>query len=156
MCEWILVSGFKGGGLDFDESEVKSKFEVNRTQLNGEVILQQEDIEYSTILPASDLPPHEDSTSLSNVTNGNGTVTMIKVYDQERQEFYLERVFQKPPTHGFYCPNCNACIQKVYIQKGEREEQISAPNPQPLQTTDPIRCTSCFSFLIPIGTFYSL
>lgn len=137
----------KGGGLDFIESdETKPKFEVEIKERNAEMVIQKEDIdENDTILPASDPPLPEDSTSLINVTNESGTVIVVEENGQERQEFYLEKVFEKPPTHGFYCPNCNVCIQKVYIQK------IYI---QPVQQPDTIRCTSCFSFLIPIGTFF--
>ncbi|KEH18175.1 vacuolar iron transporter-like protein [Medicago truncatula] len=136
----------KGGGLDFIESdETKPKFEVEIKERNAEMIIQKEDIdENDTILPASDPPLPEDSTSLINVTNESGTVIVVEENGQERQEFYLEKVFEKPPTHGFYCPNCNVCIQKVYIQK------IYI---QPVQQPDTIRCTSCFSFLIPIGSW---
>lgn len=135
----------KGGGLDFIESETKPKFEVEIKERNAEMIIQKEDIdENDTILPASDPPLPEDST-LINVTNESSTVIVVEENGQERQELYLEKVFEKPPTHGFYCPNCNVCIQKVYIQK------IYI---QPVQQPDTIRCSSCFSFLIPIGTFF--
>ncbi|TKY68651.1 Membrane protein of ER body protein [Spatholobus suberectus] len=141
----------KGGGLEFDESETKEKFDISGTEVHAERILQYEDTETSTILPASDLPLPEDFTSLKNVTSQIGIVGTMKENDKERQELYLERVFQIPPTHGFYCPNCKSCIQKVYIQKGEWE-QINAPT-ETLQPTEQIRCASCFSFLIPIGSW---
>ncbi|XP_061346774.1 membrane protein of ER body-like protein [Gastrolobium bilobum] len=144
-------SGSEGGGLELDESEKKENFFVIRTQVNAEMILQHEDFENSTILPASDPPLPEDSTSLNNVTTETGTVSIMNENEQERQELYLESVFQKPQTHGFYCPNCNSCIQKVYIQKDELIQP--SDHTQPLQTTDPIRCSSCFSFLIPIGSW---
>lgn len=134
-----------GGGLDFIESETKPKFEVVIAEKNAEMIIQKEDMEKDTILPASDPPLPEDSTYLTNVTNESGKINVIKENDQEKQELYLENVFEKPPTHGFYCPNCNVCIQKVYIQKVYI--QVQPPN-------DNIRCSSCFSFLIPIGTFF--
>ncbi|CAJ2663925.1 unnamed protein product [Trifolium pratense] len=133
----------KGGGLDFIESETKPKFEIVIAERNAEMIIPQENIdEKDTILPASDPPLQEDSTSLINVTNQSETVIIVKENGQERQEFYLDNVFEKPPTHGFYCPNCNVCIQKVYIQKIYIQ-----------QKPDTIRCTSCFSFLIPIGSW---
>lgn len=132
----------------------EKKFEVIETEVNAERIFQGEDIENDTILPTSDPPLLEDSTSSINVTNESDKVITIKENENERQEFYLEKVFQKPPSHEFYCPNCKACIQKVYIQKEERE-QTSTPTP-PLQPTEQIRCSSCFSFLIPMGTFFSL
>ena len=144
----------KGGGVEFDESEMAEKLDMSTTQVNGKMILQDGDIEKGTILPASDPPIPEDSTSLDYVTQPTEiiSVSIVKENEQERQELYLEKVYQKPPTHGFYCPNCRACIQTVYIQRGEWE-QTSAPV-QPLQPkpTEPIRCSSCFSFLIPIGT----
>ncbi|KAJ1427953.1 vacuolar iron transporter-like protein [Sesbania bispinosa] len=141
----------KGEGLEFDESETKENFEVIRTEVNAEMVFPQEDIENSMILPASDPSLPVDSTSLSNVTTESGTVSIMKENDKEREELYLERVFQKPPTHGFYCPNCKACIQKVYIQREEWEQ--TGVVTQPLKQTDTIRCSSCFSFLIPIGSW---
>ncbi|CAK7355915.1 unnamed protein product [Dovyalis caffra] len=54
-------------------------------------------------------------------------------------ELYLDRVFEKPAAHEFYCPNCNACIKKVVIR----------PEPD-----DKFRCTTCFSFLTPIGNWF--
>ncbi|XP_027337097.1 membrane protein of ER body-like protein [Abrus precatorius] len=139
----------KGGVLEFEESETKEKSYIITTERNAEMILQHEDTENGIILPASDPPLPEDSAALNNVASEIARVGTVQENGQERQELYLENVFQKPPTHGFYCPNCKSCIQKVYIQKGEWE-QTNAPT-QPLQPTEPIRCSSCFSFLIPIG-----
>ncbi|KAL2319276.1 hypothetical protein Fmac_028245 [Flemingia macrophylla] len=143
----------EGGGLklEFDESETKAKFDIIRTEY-AEMIQQHEETENTTTLPASNLPLPEYSTSLKNVTSKIVTVGTMKETDEERRELYLERVFEIPPTHGFYCPNCNSCIQKVYIQKGEWE-QVTAPI-QPLQPIEQIRCSSCFSFLIPIGSWF--
>ncbi|XP_020224199.1 membrane protein of ER body 2-like [Cajanus cajan] len=141
----------KGGGIEFDESETKEKFDIIRTEVYTETILKHEETENITILPASDdLPLPQYSTS-KNVTSEIVTVGTMKE-NKERQELYLERVFEIPPTHGFYCPNCKSCIQKVYIQKGEWE-QINAPI-QPLQPIEQIRCSSCFTFLIPIGSWF--
>ncbi|CAL5195491.1 unnamed protein product [Lathyrus oleraceus] len=137
----------KDGGLDFIESETKPKFEVVIAERNAEMIIPQEKEkidENDTILPASDSPLDEDSTSLINVTNESERVIIVKENGEERQEFYLENVFEKPPSHGFYCPNCNVCIQKVYIQR------IYI---QPMPQNETIRCSSCFSFLIPIGNW---
>lgn len=138
----------KDGGLDFIESETKPKFEVVIAERNAEMIIPQEkekNDENDTILPASDSPLDEDSTSLINVTNESERVIIVKENGEERQEFYLENVFEKPPSHGFYCPNCNVCIQKVYIQR------IYI---QPMPQNETIRCSSCFSFLIPIGNIF--
>ncbi|CAK8560154.1 unnamed protein product [Lathyrus sativus] len=135
----------KGGGLDFVESETNPKFEVVIAERNAEMIIPQEKIdENDMILPASDPPLDEDSTSLINVTNESDKVIIVKENGGEKQEFYLENVFEKPPSHGFYCPNCNVCIQKVYIQR------IYI---QPMRQDETIRCSSCFSFLIPIGNW---
>ncbi|XP_058745393.1 membrane protein of ER body-like protein [Vicia villosa] len=135
----------KGGGLDFIESETKPKFELVIAERNAEMIIPQEKIdENDTNLPASDPPFEEDSTSLINVTNESDKVMIVKENGEERQEFYLENVFEKPPSHGFYCPSCNVCIQKVYIQR-----IYIQPMPQP----ETVRCSSCFSFLIPIGNW---
>ncbi|KAJ6714686.1 FE(2+)/MN(2+) TRANSPORTER PCL1 [Salix viminalis] len=68
---------------------------------------------------------------LKHGTRGHGNISAIK-------ELYLESVYKKDVAHEFYCPNCNSCIQKVII----------APRPEPF------RCSSCFSFLIPIGNWF--
>lgn len=148
-------SWFKGGGgVDLDQSMMKQKFHMRiGTEINNEIIHQREHIEESIILPLSDSPIPGDPTSLNIVTTENVRVGIMIENVQERQELYLGSVFQKTPTHGFYCPNCKACIEKVYIQQGDLE-RISAPA-QPLKPTDTIRCSSCFSFLIPIGTIDS-
>ncbi|KAG5223609.1 membrane protein of ER body [Salix suchowensis] len=58
------------------------------------------------------------------------------------KELYLERVYKKDVAHEFYCPNCNSCIQKVIIRGNE-----PAPN------LEQFKCSSCFSFLIPIDPY---
>ncbi|XP_019458967.1 PREDICTED: membrane protein of ER body-like protein [Lupinus angustifolius] len=95
--------------------------------------------EINIILPASDSPVVEDYTSLNIVRSEIERVGIIEENDDERQEGYMERVFDIAPTHAFYCPNCNSCIRKVYIQREEWEQAL----------TETIRCPSCFSFVIP-------
>ncbi|XP_054779834.1 membrane protein of ER body 1-like [Prosopis cineraria] len=42
-------------------------------------------------------------------------VDIITENERSVKELYLESLYQKPPTQGFYCPNCKACVQKVLI-----------------------------------------
>ncbi|KAK7287376.1 hypothetical protein RIF29_00651 [Crotalaria pallida] len=144
-------SDTQGGSLELDQSKIKEDIGLIATEVNNE-IFQSEEAKETITLPASDYPIPRDPTSLNIGTTKTGIVSIIKENGQERQELYLERVYEKPPTHGFYCPNCKSCIQKVYIQKGEWE-QTSAPAQLPLEPADTIRCSSCFSFLIPIGSW---
>ncbi|KAK7304521.1 hypothetical protein VNO77_42402 [Canavalia gladiata] len=134
-----------------DKETTKEIFNLITTQVNAEMILPHEDKETSTILPTSDAPLLVDSTSLNNVTPEIGTVGTIKENDKDMHELYLEKVFKKSPPHGFYCPNCKSCIEKVYVKKGEWE--LANTPTQTLTQSEPIRCSSCFSFLIPIGSW---
>ncbi|KAF9689541.1 hypothetical protein SADUNF_Sadunf01G0102900 [Salix dunnii] len=72
------------------------------------------------------------TSSTSQATTQDGNINIIK-------ELYLDSVYEKDVAHEFYCPKCNSCIQKVII----------APHPEPLT------CSSCLSFLIPIGNWFS-
>ncbi|XP_011018369.1 PREDICTED: membrane protein of ER body 1-like [Populus euphratica] len=97
----------------------------------------------------SSLPPSKMIVPISSTnqgTTGHGDISLIK----EVAELYLERVFEKPAAHEFYCPNCNSCIKKVII-RGNEEGSRDAQRPEPVDT---FRCTSCFSFLIPIGNWF--
>ncbi|OIW18876.1 hypothetical protein TanjilG_25319 [Lupinus angustifolius] len=106
--------------------------------------------EINIITPASDSPILEDYTSLNIVRSEIGKVDITKENDEERQELYMERVFEIPSTHGFYCPNCKSCIQKVYIQRREWEQISIAIAEHNMEQNETLRCLSCFSFLIPL------
>ncbi|KAH8521660.1 hypothetical protein H0E87_002640 [Populus deltoides] len=100
-------------------------------------------------LPLSKMSLEEKIVPISSTnqgTTGHGDISHIK----EVAELYLERVFEKPAAHEFYCPNCNSCIKKVII-RGNEEGSRDAQRPGPVDT---FRCTSCFSFLIPIGNWF--
>ncbi|KAL3610132.1 hypothetical protein D5086_001152 [Populus alba] len=100
-------------------------------------------------LPPSNMSLEEQIVPISSTnqgTTGPGDISHIK----EVAELYLERVFEKPAAHEFYCPNCNSCIKKVII-RGNEEGSRDAQRPEPVDT---FRCTSCFSFLIPIGNWF--
>ncbi|KAF5451496.1 hypothetical protein F2P56_026602 [Juglans regia] len=61
----------------------------------------------------------------------------IEEQKETRDYLYLETVYKKPATSDFYCPNCQACIDKVLIRSRLEEEEI--------------RCPSCFEFLKPLA-----
>ncbi|KAJ7942560.1 membrane protein of ER body-like protein [Quillaja saponaria] len=86
-----------------------------------------------TILPASVSPVYKD------ITPGLPRIEIRIENEQEVTDLYLENLCKKPPTHAFYCPNCKACIEKVVIVPAKPKQ------------TEPIRCTKCLGFLIPIG-----
>ncbi|XP_022960007.1 uncharacterized protein LOC111460890 isoform X2 [Cucurbita moschata] len=66
-------------------------------------------------------------------------------------DLYLGRIYEKPSSHNFYCPNCHACVTKVIIREREWvNNTVSKPIPSPV---DRFRCTSCLSFLAPIGAW---
>ncbi|CAL0329552.1 unnamed protein product [Lupinus luteus] len=135
----------EGGVLELYQTNVEQDV------VNPEIIIQSED---NNILPTSDSPIPESDTYLNTTATPEiGAVGIGIEHDEERKELYLESVFHKLPTDGFYCPNCKTCIQKVYIQKGEFKQIITDLDQLP--PTDTFRCSSCFSFLIPIGNWLS-
>ncbi|XP_038898255.1 uncharacterized protein LOC120085971 isoform X2 [Benincasa hispida] len=90
-------------------------------------------------------------TSLDNGTTGYKRVELRTENGIEVADLYLERIYEKPSSHNFYCPNCQACITKVIIRDREWvDNTVSAPVPTQV---DKFRCTSCLSFLTPIGTW---
>ncbi|KAJ6701480.1 GLYCINE-RICH PROTEIN FAMILY [Salix koriyanagi] len=107
--------------------------------INGNVHSKTE----TSFLEASSLPLSRMSSeklniptsSTSQATTRHGNISGIK-------ELYLESVYKKDVAHEFYCPNCNSCIQKVIIRGNE-----PAPN------LEQFKCSSCFSFVIPIGNW---
>ncbi|KAK4270193.1 hypothetical protein QN277_023261 [Acacia crassicarpa] len=136
-----------------------SKLEVLATeQTNGssgltyeQEIIQTEvnsgDIEKKTNLHPLDPVIHVDSSLFSSVRTESERVGVITENVQQLKDLYLEGLYQKTPTQGFYCPNCKTCIEKVLLV-----EETSAPAPPtPPPPRPPFRCDSCFSFLIPIG-----
>ncbi|XP_034690466.1 membrane protein of ER body-like protein [Vitis riparia] len=80
------------------------------------------------------------------------SIDLIKQTDEET-EFELERLLEKPNSHKFYCPNCNACIEKIILLRREQERLLAAVNnlerSEPIETT--FTCTSCYTFLVFIG-----
>ncbi|XP_028765275.1 uncharacterized protein LOC114723267 [Neltuma alba] len=121
----------------------------------GEEFIQREgnsgEIEKKTNLHPLDPVISVDSTFFSSVRTESERVGIITENLRLRKELYLESLYQKTPTQGFYCPNCKVCIQKVLLLDTVQQE-ISAPEQRP-SPPDPIRCSSCFSFLIPIGSW---
>ncbi|XP_022953307.1 uncharacterized protein LOC111455896 isoform X1 [Cucurbita moschata] len=90
-------------------------------------------------------------TSLDNGTTGDRRVELRTENGNEVADLYLERIYEKPSSHNFYCPNCQACITKVIIRDREWvNNTVSAPIPTQV---DKFRCTSCLSFLTPIGSW---
>ncbi|XP_054782271.1 uncharacterized protein LOC129289520 isoform X2 [Prosopis cineraria] len=125
--------------------------------LNGEQEIYQTEVNSGDIKKDITLHPSDpiisaDSTSLSNVRTESERVGIITDNLQLVKELHLESLYQKTPTQGFYCPNCKACIQKVLLLDTVREE-TSVPAQPPPPPLDRFRCSTCFSFLIPIGSW---
>ncbi|XP_054782466.1 membrane protein of ER body 2-like isoform X2 [Prosopis cineraria] len=126
--------------------------ESEKTQEISGTKLYFSDIEKKNFAsPSSDPIIPVYSTSPKYITTESERVGIITENVQLVKELYLESLYQKPPTQGFYCPNCRACIQKVLILDTVREEP-GVPA-QPLPPLDRFRCSTCFSFLIPIGSW---
>ncbi|XP_054780170.1 uncharacterized protein LOC129287911 isoform X2 [Prosopis cineraria] len=137
--------------------DIKATEKTNESSgLNGgQEIYQTEvnsgDIEKNITLHPSDPIISVDSTSLGNVRTESERVGIITDNLQLVKELYLESLYQKTPTQGFYCPNCKACIQKVLLLDtvGEKTSVPAQPPPPP---SERFRCPTCFSFLISIGS----
>lgn len=71
-------------------------------------------------------------------TSGNGIETLGSRTAEGTIELCLENLYQQQESQEFYCPRCNTRIKKVLIKPPEE---------------DIFRCTNCFAFLIPGGTF---
>ncbi|KAK4270195.1 hypothetical protein QN277_023263 [Acacia crassicarpa] len=102
-------------------------------------------------LSSSDLVIPRDLTPLYNVAIESERAGIITENIQLVKELYLESIYQKTPTQGFHCPICKSCIQKVLILDTVRQEP-DAPA-QPVPPFERFRCPTCFSFLIPIGSW---
>ena len=75
----------------------------------------------------------------------------------EETEFELGRLLEEPDSHNFYCPNCNACIEKIILLRREQERLLAAiKDLEPRARVEtPYTCTSCYSFLVFIGIISS-
>ncbi|XP_048336448.2 membrane protein of ER body-like protein isoform X2 [Ziziphus jujuba] len=83
-------------------------------------------------------------------TSENRIVNLGNKISEEVTEIYLEKLYQKPESHEFYCPNCKTCITKVLIIRErylEAAPNVAHPNKEDL------RCSNCFAFLIPVGNW---
>lgn len=159
------ISGFNSGHVDstsknfFGNEIVASEVESLSFQKSVETNPQDED---SMKLKDEELPGFGSSSSKqsieqsghdTSVENGkaeHGRVKLRDISEQEVSELYLEKVYEKAAAHEFYCPNCKACITKVLIRDRESEtrpETVPLPDPD-----EPVRCTSCLSFIFRGGT----
>ncbi|TQD76217.1 hypothetical protein C1H46_038244 [Malus baccata] len=164
------ISGFNGKHVDFsfrknpgDEiPDVKLTFDksavgVTNCEDGGDIKTEEEFNGFGTLSSKKSVEQKGEElngfASINGGTNENRRVKLREISEQEASELYLEKVYQKPAAHDFYCPNCNSCITKVIIRVREPENTLppAAPPPPPV---DPIRCTSCFSFLIPAGSWF--
>ncbi|KAI5315475.1 hypothetical protein L3X38_044651 [Prunus dulcis] len=163
------ISGFNGENVDFLTSKKNpgdETVEVKEESLSYQKsvvvsVTNQQDVDdmKGEELPSFDSSPSKQAieqnghyTSVNNGTTERGGVNLREIREQEVSELYLERVYEKPAAHDFYCPNCNSCITKVIIRS--REWEKVPPTAPPPVIDDPIRCTSCFSFLIPAGNWF--
>lgn len=163
------ISGFNGENVDFLTSKKNpgdETVEVKEESLSYQKsvvvsVTNQQDVDdmKGEELPSFDSSPSKQAieqighyTSVNNGTTERGGVNLREIREQEVSELYLERVYEKPAAHDFYCPNCNSCITKVII-RGREWENVPPTAPPPV-IDDPIRCTSCFSFLIPAGNWF--
>ncbi|KAI9085243.1 hypothetical protein K1719_032766 [Acacia pycnantha] len=89
---------------------------------NSETGDDSSDVEKNKTSASFDPIVSGDSNSLNNVKNESERVGLITENVQLVREAYLESLYQKAPSEGFYCPNCKTCIQKVLILDTVREE----------------------------------
>ncbi|KAM5563042.1 membrane protein of ER body-like protein [Rosa sericea] len=166
--ESSYASGFIGGEVDYLISKKSSGNEIVASEVESlsfqkSVEAKRQDDDYIKLkdeeLPGFGALPSTQSieqngryASLENGKAEHGKAKLRDISEQEVSELYLERVYEKPVAHEFYCPNCNSCITKVLIRERELENRPETiPLPEPIDT---VRCTSCFSFLIPAGNWF--
>lgn len=161
------ISGFNSGHVDSTSknffgneivaSEVESlsfrKSVETNPQDEGSMKLKDEELPgFGSSSSKQSIEQSGHNTSVENGKAEHGRVKLRDISEQEVSELYLEKVYEKPAAHEFYCPNCNACITKVLIRDRESETRPqTVPLPDP---DDPVICTSCFSFLIPGGIWF--
>ncbi|KAL6210961.1 hypothetical protein ACLB2K_016190 [Fragaria x ananassa] len=162
------ISEFNGEDVDFIISKKNSGNEIAASEVESlsfekSVDAKHQDEDNNKLrdegLPGSGSLPSEQSieqnglnASLENGKAENEKVKLRDIREQEVSELYLERLYEKQAAHEFYCPNCNSCITKVLIRNRELENRPEiVPLPEPIDT---VRCTSCFSFLIPAGNWF--
>lgn len=136
------------------ESLSFEKSSVSVTNYQDEGGMKREELPGFSSSPSKQLVEQNGHSSKSVINNGtteNGRVKLREISEQEVSELILERIYEKPASCEFYCPNCKSCITKVIIRG--REVESAPPTAPPPPPVDPIRCTSCFSFLIPAGAF---
>ena len=126
-------------------------FEVSPTRktgsLNGTGIKFQHDQIPSAVSNQPSKGEIEEQASCKRVELRSENGTQVA-------DLYLGMIYEKPSSHNFYCPNCHACVTKVIIREREWvNKTVSKPIPFPV---DRFRCTSCLSFLAPIGAFLIL
>ncbi|XP_023004150.1 uncharacterized protein LOC111497568 isoform X2 [Cucurbita maxima] len=112
--------------------------------LNGTGIKYQHDQIPSTVSNQPSKEEIEEQASYKRVELRSENGTQVA-------DLYLGRIYEKPSSHNFYCPNCHACVTKVIIREREWvNNTVSKPIPSPV---DRFRCTSCLSFLAPMGAW---
>ncbi|XP_062024706.1 membrane protein of ER body-like protein [Rosa rugosa] len=155
--EYLISKTISGSEIVASEVESLSfqKSVEAKRQDDDYIKLKDEELPGFGALPSTQsIEQNERSASLENGKAEHGKVKLRDISEQEVSELYLERVYEKPAAHEFYCPNCNSCITKVLIRERELENRPETiPLPEPIDT---IRCTSCFSFLIPAGNWFFL
>ncbi|XP_040363782.1 membrane protein of ER body-like protein isoform X2 [Rosa chinensis] len=160
-AESSYTSGFNGGEVEYLISEKISGSEIVASEVQSlsfqkSVEAKRQDDDYIKLkdeelpgfgaLPSTQsIEQNESYASLENGKAEHGKVKLRDISEQEVSELYLERVYEKPAAHEFYCPNCNSCITKVLIREKELENR-----------PETFRCTSCFSFLFPQGNWFPL
>ncbi|KAK4270194.1 hypothetical protein QN277_023262 [Acacia crassicarpa] len=113
------MEGLKEQWKEQEEAEVDEQGPENSE--TGE---ESSDVEKNKTLASFDPFVSGDSNSLNNVKNESERVGLITENVQLVREAYLESLYQKAPSEGFYCPNCKTCIQKILILDTVREEAI--------------------------------
>ncbi|CAI0426561.1 unnamed protein product [Linum tenue] len=109
-------------------------------------------VEKNEGVTASSSSSSSSSSATSSVVENGSSSVIIGGTKNEVTEVILENVYQKHATQEFFCPNCQACIKKVILQGADNDaRQPATPPPPPVHST--FRCTSCFSFLIPVGNW---
>ncbi|KAF3435949.1 hypothetical protein FNV43_RR23041 [Rhamnella rubrinervis] len=132
--------------IDFKVNDSEFRVSAVKSHQDKDEIVENEDLNGFSPLPSKTSLPDQNgsSTSFGEGTSKHGRIKLRNKHTEEADELYLEELYEKEESHEFYCPNCKTCITKVII----RERIVERP-PDP----EEFRCTSCFSFLIPVGNW---
>lgn len=154
---FLLEENLSNGGSDATTNIT----EIQKSQSTLIVRQNEENIRNESLplnISVSDMRYGDEVTSLKpsgREIEGHQTIDLIIATDEKR-EFELGSLLEKPDSHKFYCPNCNACIEKIFLKREVERLRTAVSDLQRREQVEAtFTCTSCYSFLVFIGIMSS-